>query len=36
MTDHKGKLSPLLKQATGITAAKGEGAYIVDSPRVSG
>src|SRR5690554_601755 len=31
MTDHKGKLSPLLKQATGITAAKGEGAYIVDT-----
>lgn len=30
MTDHKGKLSPLLKQATGITAAKGEGCYIVD------
>lgn len=30
MTDHKGKLSPLLKQATGITAAKGEGAYIID------
>ena len=30
MTDHKGKLSPLLKQATGITAAKGEGAYILD------
>lgn len=26
MTDHKGKLSPLLRQATGITAAKGEGA----------
>lgn len=31
MTDHKGKLSPLLKQATGITAAKGEGAYIIDT-----
>lgn len=30
MTDHKGKLSPLLKQATGIVAAKGEGAYIID------
>ncbi|HTN33443.1 MAG TPA: aminotransferase class III-fold pyridoxal phosphate-dependent enzyme [Marinobacter sp.] len=30
MTDHKGKLSPLLKQATGITATKGEGAYIID------
>ncbi len=28
MTDHKGKLSPLLKQATGITAERGEGAYI--------
>ncbi|MDX1754517.1 MAG: aminotransferase class III-fold pyridoxal phosphate-dependent enzyme [Marinobacter sp.] len=30
MTDHKGKLSPLLKQATGIVAAKGEGAYVID------
>ncbi|MCH8497057.1 MAG: aminotransferase class III-fold pyridoxal phosphate-dependent enzyme [Marinobacter sp.] len=32
MTDHhrKGKLSPILKQATGITAVKGEGAYIQD------
>ncbi len=30
MTDPKGKLSPLLKQATGITAAKGRGAYIID------
>lgn len=30
MTDHQGKLSPLLKQATSITAAKGEGAYIID------
>jgi acetylornithine aminotransferase/4-aminobutyrate aminotransferase len=30
VTNHKGKLSPLLKQATGITAAKGEGAYIID------
>ncbi|MDC0662704.1 aspartate aminotransferase family protein [Marinobacter sp. SS21] len=30
MTDHKGKLSPLLKQATGIIAARGEGAYILD------
>lgn len=30
MTDHKGKLSPLLKQATAIVAAKGEGAYVID------
>ncbi|UDL04127.1 aspartate aminotransferase family protein [Marinobacter sp. CA1] len=30
MTDHKGKLSPLLKQATGIVAAKGEGCHIID------
>lgn len=28
MTDQKGKLSPLLRQATGVTAEKGEGAYI--------
>lgn len=33
MTDQtaKGKLSPLLKQATGITAMRGEGAHIYDS-----
>lgn len=33
MTDqtHRGKLSPILKQATGITACKGEGIFIYDS-----
>ncbi|OEY66928.1 aspartate aminotransferase family protein [Marinobacter sp. X15-166B] len=31
MTSQKGKLSPLLKQATGITAERGEGAYIYAS-----
>lgn len=30
MSNRKGRLSPLLKQATGITAARGEGACIFD------
>lgn len=28
MTDHPGKLSPLLKQSSGVTASHAEGAYI--------
>lgn len=30
MTQHPGHLSPILKQSSGITAVKGEGAYIFD------
>lgn len=31
MTGQKGMLSPLLRQATGVTAEKGEGAYVTGS-----